>query len=27
MFNLGLITTEPQMREWMKANNITLNCT
>lgn len=27
MYNLGLITTEPMMREWLKKNNITLNCT
>jgi hypothetical protein len=27
MFNLGMLTTEPMMREWKKNNNIILNCT
>jgi len=26
MYNLGMITTEPMMRKWMKDNDITLNC-
>lgn len=26
LYNLSMITTEPLMREWMKNNNITLNC-
>lgn len=26
LYNLGMITTEPMMREWMKNNNIVLNC-
>lgn len=26
MFNESMITTEPMMREWMKKNNIVLNC-
>ena len=26
MFNLSMITTEPRFREWMKENEIMLNC-
>jgi hypothetical protein len=26
LYNLGMITTEPLMREWIKKNNITLKC-
>jgi hypothetical protein len=26
MYNYGLITLEPSMRDWMKNNNIKLSC-